>query len=285
MKLVAHTQAVAPRLGDEAAVRMISKSGFDGIDYSMFFMEEDDNPLENEGFRKYARNLLNIAAVNGVSFEQAHAPFPSMREGDAEYNKKLDYKLKRSLEVAGLLDAKICVVHPIQFSSCQKERNIEFYKNLEPYARDFGVKIALENMWGRSGDKIVPNVCSNAPEFNDYFDSLESDAFTCCLDLGHCGLVGDDAASMIMQMGNKRLGALHIHDNDYLHDSHTLPYLMDMDWDSILQALGEINYKGHFTYEAGNFFVGFPEDLLPACLRFAHDVGRSMIRKIEKYRV
>ena len=201
------------------------------------------------------------------------------------YNKKLDYKLKRALEVAGMLDAQICVVHPVQFSTDQKARNIELYKNLEPYARDFGVKIALENMWGRDADRIVPNVCSVASEFNDYFDSLESDAFTCCLDLGHCGLVGEDAASMIREMGNRRLGALHVHDNDHLHDSHTLPYLMKMDWDSILKALGEINYKGHFTYEAANFVSGFPEDLIPACMRFAHDVGRSMMRKVEKYRV
>ncbi len=285
MKLVAHTEAVSPRLGDEAAVRIICESGFDGIDYSMFFMDEDDNILERENFRKHVKNLRNMAAVYGVTFEQAHAPFPSMREGNDEYNKKLDYKLKRALEVAGMLDAKICVVHPVQFSTDQKARNIELYKNLEPYARDFGVKIALENMWGRDSDRIVPNVCSVASEFNDYFDSLESDAFTCCLDLGHCGLVGEDAASMIREMGNRRLGALHVHDNDHLHDSHTLPYLMKMDWDSILKALGEIDYKGHFTYEAANFVAGFPEDLIPACMRFAHDVGRSMMRKVEKYRV
>lgn len=285
MKLVAHTEAVSPRLGDEAAVRIICESGFDGIDYSMFFMDEDDNILERENFRKHVKNLRNMAAVYGVTFEQAHAPFPSMREGNDEYNKKLDYKLKRAFEVAGMLDAKICVVHPVQFSTDQKARNIELYKNLEPYARDFGVKIALENMWGRDSDLIVPNVCSVASEFNDYFDSLESDAFTCCLDLGHCGLVGEDAASMIREMGNRRLGALHVHDNDHLHDSHTLPYLMKMDWDSILKALGEIDYKGHFTYEAANFVSGFPEDLIPACMRFAHDVGRSMMRKVEKYRV
>ena len=285
MKLVAHTEAVSPRLGDEAAVRIICETGYDGIDYSMFFMDEDDNILEKEGFRKHVKTLRNMAAVYGVTFEQAHAPFPSMREGNSEYNKKLDYKLKRALEVAGMLDAKICVVHPVQFSTDQKARNIELYKNLEPYARDFGVKIALENMWGWDTDHIVPNVCSVASEFNDYFDSLESDAFTCCLDLGHCGLVGEDAASMIREMGNKRLGALHVHDNDNLHDSHTLPYLMKMDWDSILKALGEIDYKGHFTYEAANFVAGFPEDLVPACMRFAHDVGRSMMRKIEKYRV
>ena len=285
MKLVAHTGAVSPRLGDDAAVRIICETGYDGIDYSMFFMDEDNNILEKEGFRKHVKNLRNMAAVYGVTFEQAHAPFPSMKEGNDEYNKKLDYKLKRALEVAGMLDAKICVVHPIQFSTDQKERNLEFYKNLEPYARDFGVKIALENMWGWDTDHIVPNVCSVASEFNDYYDSLESDAFTCCLDLGHCGLVGDDAASMIREMGNQRLGALHVHDNDFLHDSHTLPYLMKMDWDSILKALGEIDYKGHFTYEAESFVSGFPEDLIPACMRFAHDVGRSMMRKIEKYRI
>ena len=107
MKLVAHTESIAPRLGDEAAVRIICESGFDGIDYSMFFMDEDDNALEKN----------NIATVYGVTFEQAHAPFPSMKEGNAEYNKKLDYKLKRALEVAGMLDAKICVVHPVQYSS------------------------------------------------------------------------------------------------------------------------------------------------------------------------
>ena len=107
MKLIAHTEAIAPRLGDETAVRMISKSGFDGIDYSMFFMDEDDNVLEKDGFKKYIRNLSNIATVNGVSFEQAHAPFPSMRDGNELYNKKMDYKLKRAIEVDGLLDTKI----------------------------------------------------------------------------------------------------------------------------------------------------------------------------------
>ena len=137
MKLVAHTESIAPRLGDEAAVKMISKSGFDGIDYSMFFMDEDGNVLEREGFQKYVKNLRNMAAVYGVTFEQAHAPFPSMKEGNAEYNKKLDYKLKRALEVAGLLDAKIVVVHPVQFSSCQKERNIELYKNKPNYNQCF----------------------------------------------------------------------------------------------------------------------------------------------------
>ena len=153
-------------------------------------------------------------------------------------------------------------------------------------AKEYGVKIALENMWGRDNElnRIVPNVCSVAEDFNRYVDALNPDNFTACLDLGHCGLVGDNAGAMIRQMGS-RLGCLHIHDNDHLNDSHTLPYMMKMDWDDILHALGEIDYKGNFTYEADRFLGGFPDDLLPACERFMHDVGRSMMRKIEKYRV
>lgn len=286
MKLVTQTEVISDRLGDEAAIRIICESGFDGLDYSMFKMSDDDDILNTDGYKKHIKNLADIAASYGKTFEQAHSPFPSCREGNVEYNEKMFEKLKRSLEIAGMLDAKICVVHPVQFSSDQKEQNMELYHKLEPYAADYGVKIALENMWGWSDElnRIVPNVCSVAEDFNRYVDVLDPAHFTACLDLGHCGLVGDNAGSMIRQMGS-RLGCLHIHDNDNFNDSHTLPYTSEMDWDDILHALGEIDYQGHFTYEADYFLKKFPDDLLPACEKFMHDVGRSMMKKIEEYRV
>lgn len=287
MKLVTQTEILSERFDDEAAVKMICENGFDGVDFSMFKMKNDDDVLNQSGYEKHARKLRSIAESYGIGFEQAHSPFPSARENDSDYNVKIFDKLRRSLEIAGILDAKICVVHPVQFSDSQKERNMELYHRLEPYAKEYGVKIALENMWGwdDSSKKIVPNVCSVAAEFNDYVDSLDPKHFTACLDLGHCGLVGESAGAMIREMGHDRLGALHIHDNDNVHDSHVLPYLMDMDWDDILRALGEINYKGHFTYESDYFLKKFPDDLMPSCLRFMHDVGRSMMSKIESYRV
>ena len=166
---------------------------------------------------------------------------------------------------------------------------MELYRALEPTAESFGVKIALENMWIRKDingvDKICRVVCSDAEDFNRYVDTLGTKNFTACLDLGHCGLVGEDAADMIRAMGSGRIGALHIHDNEFLHDCHTLPYTMEMDWDSILTALGEIDYKGNFTYEADHFLNGFPDELMGACERFMHDVGRSMMKKIEKSRL
>ena len=132
--------------------------------------------------------------------------------------------------------------------------------------------------------KLVDALTAHEGLAVDTVDALDPAHFTACLDLGHCGLVGDNAGAMIRQMGS-RLGCLHIHDNDNFNDSHTLPYTSAMDWDDILHALGEIDYQGHFTYEADNFIRDFPEDLLPACEKFMHDVGRSMMSKIEKYRV
>ena len=286
MKLVNQTELLSKRLGDEAAVRILCDSGFDGIDYSMFMMQDDDCVLNTADYKAHAKNLFEIASYYGVPFEQAHAPFPSAKDGDEKYNAIIFDKIKRALEVAGILDAKICVVHPVQYKENQFEKNMELYRKLEPYAADFGVKIALENMWGWDNElgRIVPNVCSVADEFNRYVDALNTTNFTACLDLGHCGLVGDSAGNMIRQMGS-RLGCLHIHDNDNVNDSHNLPYTLDMDWDDILGALGEIDYQGNFTYEADSFMAGFPDDLLPACERFMHDVGRSMMRKIEKNRV
>ena len=78
---------------------------------------------------------------------------------------------------------------------------------------------------------------------------------------------------------------LHIHDNNNFEDSHSLPYLGKMDWDDILRALGEIDYQGHFTYEVIDFLRAFPDDVVLASEKFMHDLGRSMMRKIEEYRI
>jgi sugar phosphate isomerase/epimerase len=56
------------------------------------------------------------------------------------------------------------------------------------------------------------------------------------------------------------LHALHVHDNDYIDDRHTLPGLGRMDWEEIMKALAEIDYDGDFTYEADNFLVNIPRE-------------------------
>lgn len=289
MKLVTQTEAAVDMLESESkAIRMLCEAGYDGLDYSMFRMKNNDSRLNKPEFKDRVLNVKKIAEAYGVTFEQSHAPFASARDGDDRYNREMLEKLKRSIEIAGLLDAKIIVVHPVFYKKDKFEKNMELYHTLEPYADNFGVKIALENMWGNSSGffrkkKIIPNVCSVTEEFNKYVDALNPDHFTACLDLGHCGLVGENAPDMIRGM-NSRIGCLHIHDNNNVTDDHTLPYIRNMKWDEILKALADIDYKGNFTYEADNFLKCFPVDLLPDAMKFMVAVGRNMMKQIDDYK-
>ena len=57
-----------------------------------------------------------------------------------------------------------------------------------------------------------------------------------------------------------------------------------MDWNKITTALGEIDYKGDFTYEADNFLVRFDRSSIQAATTFMAALGRTLIAKIEAAR-
>ena len=284
MILSTQTSAAANRFPHETAVQMIAEAGFDAIDLSMFD-NESNRWIFEDGFETRVKALLAVAEQSGVFFNQAHAPFPSYIVGNEEYNRRIRPMLLRSIEVAGLLGAKNIIVHPVVFPERQKERNLEMYNELLPTAKRAGVKIALENMWGRDDRSgiIVPNVCSVAEELADYADGLDPEWFTVCLDIGHVGLVREYEAPFIRTLGAKRLTCVHIHDNDYIHDTHTCPFTGKLPWNEIAAAFAQIGYTGDITLEADNFLNhNLPLTLYPAGLRFMAAAGRELIRMIEE---
>ena len=292
MVLSTQTDNLFHRFGADRAIPIFAEAGFDAIDYSMFAMTGDDCPLNTVDPEKYGNELRKKAEAAGLFFNQAHAPFPGWRAGDEAYNAKMPGRIAQSIRIAGVLGAKAIVVHPIAYTvggEEQKRVNFEYYRALAPVAKEYGIKIALENMWGYDGRRgyIMPNVCSFGQDLAEYYDELaDPDVYTVCLDLGHCGLVGDEPDAAIRVLGHDRLGALHVHDNNYKADNHTVPYDygMKMNWDAITKALGEIDYKGDFTFEADAFLGRFDEETVPAAVNFMAAIGRRLIAKIEKAR-
>ena len=289
MKLVTLTSTISERFGDRTAVRLIKEGGFDAIDYSMFSITREDSPLVQADYREYAAGLREYAKNLGIGFSQGHAPFPTYKVGDDPYNERLFSLLVRSLEVSSLLGIKRLVVHPVHPTQLppgrgKKEFNMEFYGRLLPYAKEYGVVICLENMFSFDSVRgcIVPNVCSLAEEFVDFLDSLDSEWFTACLDVGHCVLVGEKPEDAIRTLGGDRLKALHIHDNNYRADQHLFPYFGKIDWDAVTAALREIGYQGEFTFEADGFFRGLPADetVFRSALRLGNDIGRYLLEEI-----
>ena len=293
MRISNEISSLSKRVGIEKAIEMYAAAGFDCVDYSMFTLRKgDEHPLMADDYLQTVQNHLQLAKDCGITFNQAHAPFPGYITTPKDYllppevyNKMIRPRVERAIEVAGRLGCDQIVVHPIAFEgerARQLEWNLTTYRELGKIARDFGTRIAIENMWGRSkANTILPNVCSYGEDLAEMYDLLnDPDTFTVCLDLGHSGLVGDDAGHAIRYLG-KRLGALHVHDNDFITDAHTLPFLGKMDWEDITSALKEIGYKGDFTLEVDKPISKIPLCCLPSALKYMADVAKSLASQCE----
>ncbi len=287
--MILSTQNVAAvgAFGYEKAADLIAKAGFDAIDFSMFTMPDECFGKENRA--AFTKRMRVLAADAGVYFNQAHAPYPSLLgdEGDVARMESI----RTAIIAAGELGARDIVVHPAKYlpyaTSAQElfEINMQMYGSLIPLAKEVGIKIAVENMFtrDRTTNIISDAPCSRPEEFCRYVDALGSPHVTACLDIGHAHLVGQTPDGMIRALGG-RIGALHVHDNDLVHDLHTLPFVGKIDWNAVTDALSEISYDGDFTFEADSFLYSLPNDLIPHALTFMAKVGRHLADEIEDKR-
>ncbi len=290
--ILSQTTACANKFGDKEAIRLIAQAGFDAVDFDMSSLKNDDNILLQDNFKSYVEMLLETAQKYNVFFNQGHA-VGSIQCADKEFARKLLIERNiRALEIAGLMGIKTLVIHPVEAGEYignemkAFRENIKYFNALLPYAYKYGVRLACENMWCSNKKKGVRtgSVCSDPYVHALYVDTVADDLFVACLDVGHSSIAGREAQDCIRALGD-RLGALHIHDNDYLDDMHTLPGLSEMDWEEITKALADINYTGDFTLETDHFFDSLCTVEETECgLRLAALIGRKMISKIEGYK-
>ena len=264
MKISTEIGSAAKIIGEEKAVEYIAKAGFDAWDFSMFAMckydrekkalFENNHPLASNEYLAFARKLKQTGLDNGIECNQSHAPFPSAVPEIRSY-------FKRAIECTAEAGGKICIIHPDNNKSAQE--NAEMYQELLPFAKEYGVKIATENMWNWDDEKDESSfaACSTSGSFVEHIDVVNDDFLVACLDLGHAEMrgSGSGATEMIRALG-KRLQALHIHDNDKWHDSHQIPFSMSIDFDAVVKALKNINYQGYFTLEADRYLSIYNEE-------------------------
>ncbi len=264
MKISTEIGSASKIVGMEKAVELCGKAGFDAWDFSMFDMcpldhatrtpLESTHPLSGKDYLKFARELKQIGMDNGLVCNQSHAPFPVHIPAVRSY-------LKRAIECTAEAGGEICVIHPDNNKSAGQ--NAEMYAELLPFAKECGVKIATENMWNWDKEKDESSfaACATGEDFLKHIEAINDDGFVACLDIGHAEMrgSGNGAVHMIKTLG-RHLQALHIHDNDRWHDSHQIPFSMDIDFDAIVKALKEVAYSGYLTLEADRFLSDYNED-------------------------
>lgn len=270
MKTSTEIASAAKLIGEELAVEAIARAGFDGWDLSMFSMCRydwnardvipTDHPLAGKDALAFVRKLKQIGLDNGIRCNQSHAPFPSSCPPIRDH-------LKLAIECTAEAGGEVCIIHPDNNAS--PEENASMYLELLPFAKSCGVKIATENMWNWDEQKGHSSfaACATPQSFHEHLDAVNDPFFVACLDLGHAEMLGSDttAPAMIRALGS-RLQALHIHDNDKLHDSHQIPFSMKIDFLPIIQALTDISYQGWFTLEADQYLSAYTAENISAGL-------------------
>ena len=285
MKTSTEIFSIARLVGYEKAIELIAKAGFDAWDLSMFDMarlvsgtlnvKDSDCPLHGDNYAQFVKQLRKVGEDNGIVCNQSHAPFPS--RGD-----EMMYYLKRAIECTAIAGGDVCVIHPDNNKTA--EQNAEMYFELLPVAKEYGVRIATENMWNWDKEKneALPAACSHHDDFKAHMKAVNHPNFTACLDIGHAAMRGLNTTvkDMILTLGDD-LGALHIHDNDLWHDNHAIPCSMGIDFDEMVSCLHQIGYKGYFTLEAEAHAKNFTADNALQCAQELHAAVRGLADKFE----
>lgn len=286
MKISVQTGNVIDTFGIEEGFKMIHEAGFEAVDINLdhclrgseirsgetsgFFDQSD------EAILAACRPYKEAADKYGITFTQAHAPFPN-RVPDAAMN---DYVLKavqKTIMMCNYFGCGNLVVHEGSLSFADRtadewDYNINMYTQLIPYLKLYNVVCCLENLFCTYRGKVMQGPCANPIEACRYIDTLNEIAgercFGFCLDVGHAMLVGQDVYSFIHALGD-RLQCLHIHDNNGQTDQHMLPYMGLTDWDRFCRALKEIGYNHDLSFETFAATSSFDKELCPHVLRLA----------------
>ena len=289
---------------------MIHAAGIDGIDFSLESSTFNaKNGYVDSFYKKDMDELKSIFSRfkdaldrNGLVVAQTHGPFPTYKfeEGQEAYNAYLVEATKKCIELTAFLGGKYIVVHPAHAPNTvlyeeEKAVNMAFYPQFIETAKKFGVKICLENMWGRRGGAgtcIFDSACADPREACEYIDALNAIAgeeiFCFCFDVGHANLCGKHMQNTVRRLGS-RLQTLHVHDTNKIDDVHTIPYSFCApggatitDWQGFLMGLRDIGYDGFINFEAMIAFRTYPTPLHPALCNMFGAIGRYFSSEIEK---
>ncbi|MBR2611864.1 MAG: sugar phosphate isomerase/epimerase [Clostridia bacterium] len=214
MRVSTPLSLVENRVGILGAINLLLDAGFDALDM----------PFHQKGSELYKEGQLNIELLRecrkvvearGAVWNQAHALFPVIRQTgapeDEEYNRITPKLIEENIRMCEVVGIPQIVVHPIAFAGVSPEeqlaRNITYFRPFVHVAKECGVRVLVENMWGHHRDlkgRIVENVCSNGTELAHYSDvfAREFDApdnVGVLVDVGHTGLVGLNADDMIRE--------------------------------------------------------------------------------------
>ena len=300
LKIGIQTAGLLQHHGIDGTFALLKKCGFDFVDFSMNALDmslkdlrSKPDPLESAFDRSLAELITVLkpyeaaARTHGITFGQAHAPYPSFWPGNDDRCARMIEIYKKMIALCGQLGCKYLIIHPAAQRNLREDwqANMSIYKPLIPALERHGVICCLENLYTGSNGGYLESSCADPYEACDYIDELNDAAgakrFAFCLDTGHALMTGRDIYTGIMKLG-PRLEALHIHDNDGLNDQHVAPYMGILDWDRFIAGLRDAEYAGGLSFETVSCVTGFDPELHEELLSLISATGRLFARRVSE---
>lgn len=277
MKIAMESYVVCDTHGEEKGLEMIKNAGFEAVDYHFASLKSREQLAGN--YMEKAAKTKEILERIGLPCVQSHAPFVFRYEMGDWRGHPLWEETRRGIEYAAYLGAKQTIIHTINVPEGVDfyAYNVEFLKSFEPAAKEYGIRIGVEN--------------GEDPGFvNKMIELLDSPWFVICVDVGHANAPdhGCFAENFLRALEKpEKLQALHLNSNfgvyGHTTDIHYIPYLCHMNWDEIIKALAEMKYSGDFTMEICGILQELPPEVHPETLALASAVGRHMVRKFKEF--
>lgn len=153
---------------------------------------------------------------------------------------------------------------------------IKSFKELEPYCREKGVKIALENLFTEPYQYEIE-------KFELMFNEFDNDFMGFCFDSGHGILLNPDNEMDFLERYKERLLVLHLHENDGRDDSHTIPFQVNnnFNWQRFAEIMAEINYDDPLLFETNMNRAG-TTSCETRFFEVIHNAGNKLWEMIEK---
>ena len=237
---------------------------------------------QNDDWKEQLRNLRKLCADNGITLWQMHAPLElNLADSDLQKREQDINTAAKWAEYAHELGLPHLVIHPggRRKTESDAEKNEIISLNLDAFARlaeiasGFGVKFCIENMMERIGQGPW-RLGARISDLNEIIDAVGSDALGICFDSSHANVTKLDMSQAIHECGH-RLLATHISDNDGSGDQHKLPFGGNIDWESVISALKDIDYRQLFNLEIPGENKA-PVPVRDARLRYAREIWEYM---------
>ncbi len=201
-------------------------------------------------YRNRSAAYSRMAAQNGVHISSVHLPFAPFEELDpASYDAAVREFVVKSqgelLKAAADAGVGIAVIHPSGEPYPEEEREerlrtaCDTIAKLTDLAESAGITLALENLPRTC-------LCRSWEEMRYFLERIP--ALKVCFDTNHCLIQKN--TDYIRAVGD-RIVTLHVSDYDFINERHWMPGEGKNDWEGILRALEEADYRGRFLYETG----------------------------------